>query len=188
MPSLNQFETKEQYNTWMRIYRRLNAEKIREYNRKYNSEWRKKNGYHSEVKAKIKFPEKEKARRKLQNSVKSGKILRGSCEVCGKPNSQGHHRDYQKPLEVQWLCPLHHAEQHKDMQKTKSISDEEIKRIIEKRKKALQLRLEKVNNRRKEIAGLHPKLTMREIAKIYGVTFQRVQQIISQYKKLNVKK
>ncbi len=33
------------------------------------------------------------------------------CERCGKP-AHGHHANYSKPLEVQWLCARHHSEHH----------------------------------------------------------------------------
>lgn len=50
------------------------------------------------------------ARNKLKYAVRTGKILRLPCEMCGNPKSQGHHDDYSKPLEVKWLCSLHHKQ------------------------------------------------------------------------------
>lgn len=35
------------------------------------------------------------------------------CEVCGAPRAHAHHDDYSLPLDVRWLCPIHHAEVHK---------------------------------------------------------------------------
>lgn len=57
-------------------------------------------------------PEKQHARNLLRRAILSGKVTRLACEVCGKPNTHGHHTDYSKPLDVQWLCPLHHAQAH----------------------------------------------------------------------------
>lgn len=37
-----------------------------------------------------------------------GVITRQPCEVCGDPKVQAHHTDYSKPLEVRWLCKVHH--------------------------------------------------------------------------------
>lgn len=45
-------------------------------------------------------------------ALKKGQLVRLPCEVCGKPKTHGHHDDYSKPLEVRWLCSVHHAEQH----------------------------------------------------------------------------
>jgi len=45
--------------------------------------------------------------------VKIGELIKSPCEVCGKEKSEAHHDDYEKPLEVRWLCRKHHAEHHK---------------------------------------------------------------------------
>lgn len=41
-----------------------------------------------------------------------GKIEQFPCQICGNPNSEMHHTDYDKPLEVLWLCRIHHLELH----------------------------------------------------------------------------
>ena len=56
---------------------------------------------------------KERARRGLAKAVKQGSIERRPCEECGASSAEGHHEDYSKPLEVRWLCPLHHRAVHK---------------------------------------------------------------------------
>jgi len=59
-------------------------------------------------------PEKREAHTILEYAVKSGKIKKLPCEVCGSiKRIHGHHNDYNKPLEVIWLCPKHHKEYHK---------------------------------------------------------------------------
>ncbi len=55
-----------------------------------------------------KYPEKYKARYALRNAVRLGKIEKGVCEVCSSAHTESYHDDYSKPLEVRWLCPLHH--------------------------------------------------------------------------------
>ena len=102
------YKTKEGWAKHCKEYRAKNADKLRAYNKEYNREWRKKYGYHNEISSSKRYPEKEYARRLLRYACKTGKMLRGSCEVCKKPNAQGHHDDYTKPLEVKWFCPLHH--------------------------------------------------------------------------------
>lgn len=56
--------------------------------------------------------QKWRAYRVLNNAVNKGVIKRGNCEICGRHNAHGHHRNYSKPLSVRWLCPRHHRETH----------------------------------------------------------------------------
>lgn len=65
------------------------------------------------LKSKAKYPEKWKARQDLRNAVASGKIKKLPCEVCGDEKVHGHHEDYKKPFQVQWLCVKHHYEKHR---------------------------------------------------------------------------
>lgn len=54
-----------------------------------------------------------RARQMTGNAIRDGRLVRGSCEVCGDKNSQAHHDDYSRPLDVRWLCESHHKEWHK---------------------------------------------------------------------------
>lgn len=47
----------------------------------------------------------------LNNAVKSGKVLKQPCFVCGEI-AEAHHSDYSRPLDVVWLCPYHHKQAH----------------------------------------------------------------------------
>jgi hypothetical protein len=55
------------------------------------------------------------ARNALNRAIRKGDLERGACEVCAEPNAHGHHDDYDKPLDVRWLCPAHHAETHREV-------------------------------------------------------------------------
>lgn len=53
-----------------------------------------------------------KARRLVRSAIKSGRLVKMPCEVCGEKRVHAHHDDYDKPLDVRWLCPKHHYEHH----------------------------------------------------------------------------
>jgi len=56
-------------------------------------------------------PDGYKAHNAVSNAVRDGKITRGACEVCGG-KAHAHHDDYARPLDVRWLCALHHQRHH----------------------------------------------------------------------------
>lgn len=41
-----------------------------------------------------------------------GKLIQEPCEQCGDNNSEMHHEDYSKPLEVKWWCRDCHLQHH----------------------------------------------------------------------------
>lgn len=55
---------------------------------------------------------KANARAYLNVYVKRGIVLKEPCSVCGDNNSEGHHENYTKPLDVVWFCRKHHLEHH----------------------------------------------------------------------------
>lgn len=78
-------------------------------------------GKESMKKAKMKWqeqnPEKRAAHVILGNRIRDGQVIKpDTCQGCGcKPSRlHGHHHDYSKPLDVEWLCPGCHADRHKD--------------------------------------------------------------------------
>jgi hypothetical protein len=50
--------------------------------------------------------------KKVYAALKSGKLSRLPCEVCGNLNVEAHHPDYGFPLSVVWLCKAHHRAVH----------------------------------------------------------------------------
>ena len=89
-------------------YRQENIDQVREYDRKRGN--RQTQEYRNEHKSK--YPNKYKARTMVNNAVRDKKLFREVCEVCGDDNTHAHHDDYLKPLNVRWLCPIHHCEWH----------------------------------------------------------------------------
>ena len=49
----------------------------------------------------------------VKKAVRAGRLQKKPCEFCGKLDVHAHHDDYDKPLEVRWLCAFHHKFVHK---------------------------------------------------------------------------
>ncbi len=80
-----------------------------------NPNWkgdRSKNHYFYKLRQMARYPERAAAGRAVAREVRSGRMKRRPCEVCGDQNSHAHHNDYSKPLDVVWLCRAHHRERH----------------------------------------------------------------------------
>lgn len=60
-------------------------------------------------------PQKRIAHCIVANGIRSGRITRGSCSICGSNEAEAHHEDYSKPLEITWLCKTHHAARHVEL-------------------------------------------------------------------------
>lgn len=60
---------------------------------------------------------KVRAQDKVKYEIRCGRMVRKPCEVCGDIRSHAHHEDYSKPLDVNWLCPKHHADRHAQLRK-----------------------------------------------------------------------
>lgn len=59
--------------------------------------------------------DKARARDLLQHAVKRGAVEKPStCQRCGAScNPHGHHSDYSKPYQVEWLCAKCHGTEHR---------------------------------------------------------------------------
>lgn len=68
----------------------------------------------SKEKMKEHHPEKAKARNAVSNGLRDGKIKRAeTCYFCTETDKlQAHHADYNRPLDVHWLCPACHGKLH----------------------------------------------------------------------------
>ena len=102
------------------IHRSENIERIREYDRE-----RGKRPERAKVAAAISkaWVQADKRRSAAHNAVsravRSGKLIKMNCERCGAEKSLAHHEDYNKPLEVIWLCQPCHKQRHVEINKLK---------------------------------------------------------------------
>ena len=123
---------KDKLKYWCKSCKK-NVDKI--YSRKYREEhieWKKENNKKNidlvkkGVKLYIKkFPERYKANYTLRNMIKVGKVIREPCVICGNVKSHGHHIDYNKPLDVVWLCAKHHKAIHNNL-----LSKVELEKVV----------------------------------------------------------
>jgi hypothetical protein len=64
----------------------------------------------------LRNPEKRRAHSDVHAALRSGRLDKpGACEECGTTDEKlhGHHEDYHRPLEVEWLCPPCHGARHR---------------------------------------------------------------------------
>lgn len=80
----------------------------------YYREYDRKRGYHGNGlnSQRSVYPNQYKAQTAVGNAVRDGKLFKKACEVCSNSNTHAHHDDYNHPLVVRWLCPIHHKEWH----------------------------------------------------------------------------
>lgn len=79
-----------------------------------NTDKRKKWRAEFQKKYRAKHKKKNLARRIFWNTFRYGTIKKLPCEQCGTEEMvEAHHYDYDKPLDVMWLCGNHHKEWHK---------------------------------------------------------------------------
>lgn len=69
---------------------------------------------------------KARAHKAVYAAVQSGRLIRpASCERCGQSAKvEGHHEDYNKPLEVNWLCRACHTAIHDHSKNVRGAVDE----------------------------------------------------------------
>lgn len=58
-------------------------------------------------------PQKVRAHWRVHYAIKTGKLIKQPCEICGTTSRiNAHHDDYSRPLSVMWLCSEHHVARH----------------------------------------------------------------------------
>lgn len=93
-------EQREKNKQYQRAYRECHCDEEKEYARKRRA----------------RDKEKFAARSAVQRALADGTLVKMPCERCGsEENVHAHHEDYERWLEVVWLCAVHHAERHREM-------------------------------------------------------------------------
>lgn len=69
-------------------------------------------GYEYTKNYRTKYPKVYFAQTAVGNAVRDGRIIKGSCEVCGSKKVVAHHDYYDRPLDVRWMCQSHHKQWH----------------------------------------------------------------------------
>lgn len=74
---------------------------------------------------KRKYPERHAAHAAVKRAVDKGTLVKPTrCESCGaKRELHGHHDDYNKPLDVQWLCVSCHNTLHRKGENNRNDED-----------------------------------------------------------------
>lgn len=60
-----------------------------------------------------KHPERKSAINTVNRAKLIGKLTPLPCLICGTAETEAHHPDYSRPLDVIWLCTTHHKAAHK---------------------------------------------------------------------------
>jgi hypothetical protein len=93
----------------------------------------------------VRHPEKVEARRLYRNALNCGRLSKPyKCEIprCASFAQHGHHKDYSKPLKVQWLCQKHHIDAHEDSRRaSRPERVRKLTALLSKRREALVLAL-----------------------------------------------
>ncbi len=77
-----------------------------------NQAWRRANKYAQRPKTEEQKL-KHQVRTLTRTYIRSGKLIKQPCEVCGNHEQiEAHHDDYTKPMDIRWLCRKHHREHH----------------------------------------------------------------------------
>lgn len=109
-------KAREYYKKWKELNWEGYYEKNKEKRIQNALKWRKtEKGRAYSIKYQIEVVNKSKkgrARLKVLDATRSGRLVKQPCEVCGIKKVHAHHDNYDKPLSVRWLCKFHHNEVH----------------------------------------------------------------------------
>jgi hypothetical protein len=97
-------------------HRNKNLEKVREYDRARGQESKRLKAATEITRAwRAEDSRRVLAHSSVARAIRRGELVRQPCCRCGEQKSVAHHEDYDKPLEVVWLCQRCHKQRHKEL-------------------------------------------------------------------------
>jgi len=97
-------------------HRNKNLEKVREYDRARGKESKRLKAATEITRAwRAEDSRRVLAHSSVARAIRRGELVRQPCCRCGEQKSVAHHEDYDKPLEVVWLCQRCHKQRHKEL-------------------------------------------------------------------------
>lgn len=106
-------EKKIYHAEWYKLNKKKCQEQQKEYRKKHKKLMQKINrkAYYNYI-ANPENRLKKVCRDMTCQKIRSGKMNRQPCTICGNKTTEAHHPDYNKPLEIIWLCKKCHFKQH----------------------------------------------------------------------------
>lgn len=93
-------------------HRQENLAKVRAYDRMRASQPHRMENRTKHAEAwRHEFPNRRRAHGIVARALRAGLLKRQPCWVCGE-KAVAHHPDYDRPLDVVWLCQGHHKQTH----------------------------------------------------------------------------
>ena len=103
---------KECTKTDVKKHRQDNLERLRSYDRLRSSQSHRIAAQTDRTRQyRAEFPNRSRANAAVARAVRNGALKKQPCWVCGC-NAVAHHPDYDRPLDVVWLCQPHHKQAH----------------------------------------------------------------------------
>lgn len=102
------------YKARVRAYRLANIERIRQYDRDRAASRTEQNAKVGKAWREA-HPDRYRANTAVNNAVRDGRLFKWpACAVpdCDCTRVVAHHADYDRPLDVVWLCQPHHKQAH----------------------------------------------------------------------------
>ena len=93
-----------------------NLERIRQYDRERGKlDYRIKQRTEVNRAWRAEDTRRQKCHNAVLQAIRKGTLSRLPCERCSEIKTLAHHEDYDKPLDVMWLCQPCHKQRHKEL-------------------------------------------------------------------------